>query len=139
MTMSIRRLAVVSALCVAAMASAPAVMAEELTTHTGEQLFQRFCSSCHGKKGEGDGPVAATFKSTVPDLSLRARRRGGQFPTDLVRRVIDGRDVKLPHGTRDMPVWGQEFWSAQGANDKARQDATLLIERLITHLVTLQH
>jgi len=112
--------------------------AEEIADYTGPQLFQRYCASCHGKTAEGDGPVAKTFRMDVPDLTRIAKRRGGEFPRDLVRRVIDGTDVKAPHGSREMPVWGQDFWVAQGADDKARQQTSLLIYRLVEYLALLQ-
>jgi mono/diheme cytochrome c family protein len=123
---------------VAAFAWPVASPAEELTGYSGVQLYQRFCASCHGKGAEGDGPVAATFKATVPDLTLLARRRGDQFPRDLVRRVIDGRDIKAPHGSREMPVWGQEFWQAQGADDAARAKSAALVEQLVVYLESIQ-
>lgn len=133
-----KRALLVTLVTLVTLACAPAVQAETLIDASGEQLYQRFCASCHGAKGAGDGPVAATFRSSVPDLSLLSRRRGGQFPTEQVRRIIDGREIKAPHGSREMPVWGQEFFTAQGADEKARAETTTLIERLITHLVTLQ-
>jgi mono/diheme cytochrome c family protein len=115
-----------------------AVQAEEIGDYTGPQLFQRFCASCHGKTAEGDGPAATTFRMQVPDLTRLSKRRGGEFPRDLVRRIIDGTDVKAPHGSREMPVWGQEFWLAQGADEAARQKTNLLIYRLVEYLALLQ-
>lgn len=114
------------------------VRSEEIGDYTGAQLFQRFCASCHGKTAEGDGPVATTFRMNVPDLTRIASRRGGEFPRDLIRRVIDGTDVKAPHGSREMPVWGQDFWVAQGADDDARQKTNLLVFRLVEYLALLQ-
>jgi mono/diheme cytochrome c family protein len=126
-------------LAIAALCSAAAsVGAEELSAYSGSQLFQRFCASCHGKAAEGDGPVAASFKTLVPDLTTLAKRRGNQFPKDLVRRVIDGREIKLPHGTRDMPVWGREFAEAQGADVKAQQEAAAMIDRLVAYVESVQ-
>jgi mono/diheme cytochrome c family protein len=127
------------ALVTGCLLAAPATaLAEEIGDYTGAQLFQRFCASCHGKTAEGDGPVATTFRMDVPDLTRLAKRRGGEFPRDLVRRIIDGTDVKAPHGSREMPVWGQEFWMAQGADDDARQKTNLLIFRLVEYLALLQ-
>jgi len=127
------------AVVVAFLLAAPATLqAEETADYTGPQLFQRFCASCHGKGAEGDGPVAKTFRMEVPDLTRIAKRRGGEFPRDLVRRVIDGTDIRAPHGSREMPVWGQDFWVAQGADDQARQNTNLLIYRLVEYLALLQ-
>ncbi len=115
-----------------------AAHAEEIGDYSGAQLFQRFCASCHGKTAEGNGPVAGSFKTMVPDLTRLARRRGGKFPTDLVRRVIDGTEITMPHGTREMPVWGREFWIAQGGDEKAREQTAAMIDRLVEYLQTLQ-
>lgn len=75
----------------------------------GEALFVRYCASCHGRLGEGDGPVAAAILVSVPDLRTLAVRSGGSFPRDSVIRFIDGRDLPEAHGDRLMPVWGETF------------------------------
>jgi len=130
----------ICALVAGSLLTAPAAsQAAEMGDYTGAQLFQRYCASCHGKTAEGDGPVSKTFRMDVPDLTRIAKRRGGEFPRDLVRRVIDGTDVKAPHGSREMPVWGQDFWVLQGADEEARQRTNLLIFRLVEYLALLQH
>ncbi len=111
-----------------------AVGAEELSGYSGAELYKRFCSSCHGSGGAGDGPVAATLRVMVPDLSRLAQRRGGVFPTASVRRIIDGREVRAAHGARRMPVWGYEFRAAGADGEKA----DTLVERLVEHLRSIQ-
>jgi len=118
--------------------AAPAAGAEKIADYTGAQAYQRFCASCHGKTGTGDGPVAASLKSQVPDLTLLSRRRAGQFPVALVRRVIDGTEIKAPHGTREMPVWGREFYAAQGADEEARWATSGLLDRLVDYVASIQ-
>ncbi|MET0660847.1 MAG: cytochrome c, partial [Steroidobacteraceae bacterium] len=76
---------------------------------TGEELYQRFCASCHGTTGRGDGPVSHYFTVEVPDLTLIARRASGTYPYERVVRIIDGRHTLAAHGSRAMPVWGVEF------------------------------
>jgi mono/diheme cytochrome c family protein len=112
--------------------------AEELSGYSGAQLFQRFCASCHGVHGLGDGPVAPALNVLVPDLTRIKRRHGGEFPADLVRRIVDGRAVQVPHGTREMPVWGSEFRIAgEGAAD-AGSKADDLVGRLVDYLRSMQ-
>ena len=112
--------------------------AEELSGYSGAQLYQRFCASCHGVHGLGDGPVAPALNVMVPDLTHIKRRHGGEFPTDLVRRIVDGRSVQVPHGSRDMPVWGNEFRIAgEGAAD-AGSKADDLVGRLVDYLRSIQ-
>lgn len=72
--------------------------------YSGEQLFGRFCASCHGSFGAGDGPVAGSLKVMIPDLTELTKRSGGRFPDERVREIIDGRAVLPAHGTRPMPV-----------------------------------
>ena len=115
-----------------------AASAEDLSGYTGAQLFQRFCASCHGKTGEGDGPVAPFFKLLPPDLTEISRRSGGTFPADRVRRILDGRENPPPHGAREMPVWGMDF--AMSADDPARGNAVAqtAIAQLVDYLRSIQ-
>lgn len=132
-------LAALLVVTLAAAAFAPAAAAaEELAGYTGAELYGRFCGSCHGAGGRGDGPVAATMKVEVPDLTRLARRPGG-FPEEQLRRIIDGREVLAAHGRRSMPVWGYEFASATASEpDAGAAEAATLIERLIAHLRSMQ-
>lgn len=130
--------AFLSAVALAAVLAPATAAAEELSGYTGAELYGRFCGSCHGAGGRGDGPVAATMKVEVPDLTRLARRPGG-FPEEQVRRIIDGREVIAAHGRRSMPVWGYEFASATVAEpDAGAAEAAKLIERILAHLRTLQ-
>lgn len=112
--------------------------AEDLSGYTGDQLYQRFCASCHGVHGLGDGAVAPSLNVMVPDLIHIARRHGGEFPADLVRRIVDGRAVEVPHGTRDMPVWGYEFRTAGAGDTAADSKADELVSRLVEYLRSIQ-
>lgn len=78
----------------------------------GEPRFLKYCASCHGIEARGDGPVGQLLQVPPPDLRRIAARRGGHFPGGEIARKIDGRFEIAPHGTREMPVWGQAF----GAN-----------------------
>jgi mono/diheme cytochrome c family protein len=115
---------------------AAAASAQDFSQYTGADLYKRFCASCHGPEGRGDGPVAATFKAQVPDLTRLARRAGDAFPEARVRRIVDGRDVPAPHGARGMPVWGTEFTAA--ATPGGENAATTLIDRLVAFLRSMQ-
>jgi mono/diheme cytochrome c family protein len=112
-------------------ASAIATQAEELGGYDGAQLYKRLCASCHGPSGAGDGPVAASLRARLPDLAGIAARRGGVFPEDRVRQIIDGRAAVAAHGARDMPVWGNDLKLA-GADPEA------LIGRLVAQLRSMQ-
>jgi len=90
--------------------------AQMFAEYAGEETFDRFCASCHGSGGQGDGPVAAGLPITVPDLTTLRKRQGDRFPADTLRKIIDGRNIVIYHGTRYMPVWGYEFWVSQSSS-----------------------
>jgi len=112
--------------------------AQGLATSSGAELFQRFCSACHGPQARGDGPVAATLSVRVPDLTRLAERHEGTFPAAEVREIIDGRSIVIAHGTRYMPVWGYEFWVTEGADAVAEEEARIMIDRLVAFLQSIQ-
>ena len=82
---------------------------------TGSQLFRTYCASCHGPTARGNGPLAEALRHEPPDLTTYAARNGGVFPSERLRRIIDGRDVPT-HGNREMPVWGDAFNSSGGGS-----------------------
>jgi mono/diheme cytochrome c family protein len=110
----------------------------EYVQMTGEELYRRFCASCHGAQGRGDGPVASSFKVEVPDLTLLARRAGGVFPRERVVRIIDGRHIIGAHGSRTMPVWGEAFGRAERGSPDAERATRILIDRIAGHIEQLQ-
>jgi mono/diheme cytochrome c family protein len=114
------------------------VQAQAFEQYSGEETFQRFCASCHGESGQGDGPVAAGLKISVPDLTLLAERYGDEFPDSALRKIIDGREIVIVHGTRYMPVWGYEFWLEEGADEAAQRNVETIVENLIAYLESIQ-
>ena len=75
----------------------------------GRYLYKKYCSTCHGVRGYGDGLKAPTLKTAPANLTLLRKNNGGKFPFWEIYRVIDGRQEVLNHGPRDMPVWGIWF------------------------------
>jgi mono/diheme cytochrome c family protein len=112
--------------------------AADFSSFSGAELYHRFCESCHGKGGAGDGPVAGSLKLAVPDLTRIAERHHGEFPDNWVYRVIDGQERLFAHGSRDMPVWGIELWREQGADVTAGAKTQAVIDRLVEYLRSLQ-
>ncbi|HEY5623112.1 MAG TPA: c-type cytochrome [Gammaproteobacteria bacterium] len=109
-----------------------------LDDYSGEELYQRFCSACHGESAHGDGPVAQSLTVPVPDLTQLERRYGNTFPADALREIIDGRNLVIAHGSRTMPVWGYEFWWEDGADAEAEATARATINRLLEYLRSIQ-
>lgn len=107
-------------------------------TPSGQQVFATHCAACHGTRGEGDGPVAASLSIPVPNLRTLNERYGGNFPEDQVAEYIDGRNFPDAHGERNMPVWGQVFAFTEQIVPEA-QDPAARIETLLAYLRTLQN
>jgi mono/diheme cytochrome c family protein len=103
----------------------------------GRASFNLYCSSCHGKTGRGDGPVASTLKVPPADLTRLASQHGGKFPADWVYARIDGREPVVAHGPSDMPVWGLSF---QDPGKDTNQETMVenRIRDLVVYLATLQ-
>jgi mono/diheme cytochrome c family protein len=83
--------------------------ADPMLAEMGAPYFERYCSSCHGVSGRGDGPVAELLSPRPADLTRIAARRDGKFPDGEVAKFIDGRFDMSAHGSRDMPVWGDRL------------------------------
>ena len=106
---------------------------------SGEQLYRRFCASCHGLEGRGDGPVAAsTLRVEVPDLTRPIRRPVASDPRERIARIIDGRYIIGAHGTRIMPVWGEDLARLEIGNPDAERTTEIIIARLADYVPGLQ-
>ena len=75
----------------------------------GQREYENNCAACHGMTGVGNGPYAGIINTKVPDITLLQRNNNGVFPYDRVYQVIDGRQTVAAHGSRDMPIWGNEY------------------------------
>ena len=105
---------------------------------SGEELFMRYCAACHGADARGTGPVARTMSKRVPDLTRLAETASGEFPAQAIRDAIDGRSMAIAHGSRQMPVWGYEFWVEEGADRVAERTAREMINRIVAYLESIQ-
>ena len=76
---------------------------------SGKAMYDAYCASCHGIEGKGDGPAAPAMKNSVPDLTVLARSRGGQYPSFEVAEILRVTRPLSSHGSADMPVWGPIF------------------------------
>ena len=68
----------------------------------GKVLFIKYCASCHGTGGKGDGPVAARLPVETPDLT---RIAGVLKDGDLAWKIATGRSP--------MPKWGDKLTEEQ--------------------------
>jgi mono/diheme cytochrome c family protein len=117
---------------------ATGTQAADYVAMSGQELYSRFCAACHGTAGQGDGPVSKSIRIEVPDLTLIARRAGGKYPRLRVVRVIDGRHIIGAHGTRTMPVWGEDLSRIEIGNPDAERASRAVIEKLADYVGLLQ-
>lgn len=110
----LRMMTVLPALFVATHASADASEMAEGNAAFGRATYRVYCASCHGTSGQGDGSVAEHLRVAPSDLTRIAERNGGEFPTEQVHEIIDGRTLLRGHGSKDMPVWGDAFLMTAG-------------------------
>ena len=83
-----------------------------------EAMYARYCASCHGVTGRGDGPAAPALSPPPTDLTK------SDLSLAELMRVIDGRRTVRAHGTAAMPVWGQVF--EETAEDPERRQRQTL-------------
>ena len=127
-------------LAMAALAACTASRHRDPAQLAGVELYERLCASCHGATAHGDGQVASLIKGGVPVLTRLAQAAGGEFPTERVRRAIDGRWERRAHGLREMPVWGWQLYDSAATDHDAEQArVAAMIDRLIGHLRSVQH
>jgi mono/diheme cytochrome c family protein len=85
-----------------------------------QALYERYCASCHGVDGRGDGPAADALVPRPTDLTR------SELSLPELMKVIDGRRTVRAHGTAAMPVWGEVF--EQDLGDDGRQHRQALRE-----------
>lgn len=107
----------------------------EIPLH-GRQLYMRYCASCHGVGGKGDGPASGAMRPLPTDLTHLRERYKQEYPIREVMAAIDGRYPVRAHGDAAMPVWGVVF-EREMDEQKARwpRQTTLLQVRLIAEYV----
>jgi len=79
------------------------------SSDVGKDEYQSKCETCHGASGKGDGAQAQFLPKRPADLTKLTKNNGGVFPVSRVHEIIDGRLEVAAHGSRLMPVWGDEF------------------------------
>ncbi len=109
----------------------------------GEAEFNNSCASCHGSDAKGAGFLTRLFRGVDPgDLTQLAANNGGEFPSERVFEVIDGRAEVAAHGDRKMPVWGERYWatamSEYGPEEFNEQRAQIRVQELVVYLEAIQ-
>jgi mono/diheme cytochrome c family protein len=103
----------------------------------GQKYFVRYCASCHGTNGTGDGPVAKSLSKPPANLRMLSDRFGSPLPAAKLAELIDGRDAVRAHGTADMPVWGERLY-AMGQGERGELGINEIIGKIVAYLDTIQ-
>jgi nucleotide-binding universal stress UspA family protein/mono/diheme cytochrome c family protein len=115
---------------------APQPQAEMRQRVTGGEVFRTYCATCHGPSGRGDGPLAGSMRRRPADLTEIAKKNGGEYPSEIVFRTIDGQTPMRGHGGPDMPVWGDAFARSRDGGDAVTVKER--IDSLVEFIRTLQ-
>jgi mono/diheme cytochrome c family protein len=101
----------------------------------GQQEYHRYCRTCHGETGKGDGIMARYLTVTPADLTQLRTKYGGQFPFWDVYATIEGRKMVTAHGDGEVPIWGALFRWEEGGNNKVVRGRIL---QLVYYLQSIQ-
>jgi hypothetical protein len=104
-------------------------------TRSGTEDYDLYCGACHGLDGSGNG----TWKGAkVPDLTRLSWENGGNFPSEEVRNVVDGRSRSRWHQRQlDMPYVGEVFESEQ-ENHVSNENAETRTAAIVDYIRGLQ-
>ncbi len=69
----------------------------------GKALYSKYCQSCHGKEGYGDGPKAKELKGKVGDFSS----------SDFQNQTDGALFFKMTTGRDDMPAFDKKIPDAE--------------------------
>jgi mono/diheme cytochrome c family protein len=76
---------------------------------SGQALYEQHCVSCHGTKGEGDGPMAASQPKPPANLTAIRLRNNGEFPGQRIAEVIRYGGAPSHREPGPMPLWAKVF------------------------------
>jgi len=101
---------------------------------SGDEMYKNYCASCHGADAKGSGPAASALKAAPPDLTALAKGNGGKYPAMKVSSVLHGEETLTAHGSKDMPIWGNLFWTMSGGHQAEVQQRIANLNRYLESL-----
>lgn len=104
----------------------------------GRDQYMKYCATCHGPTGTGDGMASSTFNKHPVDLTLLSRQNGGTFPMTKVLSIVKGDTPISAHGTREMPVWGEILGHPLDDSMYQQDAANLKILSIASYLESIQ-
>ncbi len=102
---------------------------------SGSEMYAKYCASCHGISGQGNGPAAPAFKHAPTNLTQLTKSYDGKYPRRLVyQSVVEGGGVSA-HGDPKMPVWRDLFVRMDGLHSQVPQ---MRLKALVDFIESLQ-
>jgi mono/diheme cytochrome c family protein len=83
------------------------VAASTTAAENGGKLFRQYCVDCHGAKGDGKGPMAASLKRKPADLTSSQTK--ALADGEMFWRISKGDDV-MPSFEKTFPLPESERW-----------------------------
>jgi len=115
--------------------SAQTPPARQANTASGKETFLKYCASCHGEDGKGNGPAAIALKPPPSDLTTLSKRHEGKFPAGYVSALVKFGRSLAAHGSLDMPVWGPRFKELDLVRDPTGQQH---VDDVVAYIRSLQ-
>lgn len=105
------------------------------STASGRETFLKYCASCHGEDGKGNGPAAMALKPPPSDLTTLSKCHEGKYPAAHVSALVKYGRSLAAHGSLDMPVWGSRFKELDPVRDATGQQH---IDDVVAYIGSLQ-
>ena len=110
------------------------VPVKQTSPASGQDMYKSYCAVCHGVDGKGNGPAAPALKVPPTDLTTLAARNGGKYPALRVSAIIRGEEVLAAHGSKDMPIWGNLFWTMSNGHEAEVQQRVANLNKYLESL-----
>ncbi len=101
---------------------------------SGEEMYKNYCASCHGADAKGNGPAASALKTPPTDLTVLTKNNGGKYPAMKVASILHGEEALPAHGSKEMPIWGNLFWSMSGGHQAEVQQRIANLNKYVESL-----
>jgi mono/diheme cytochrome c family protein len=107
---------------------------KQTSAASGLDMYKNYCASCHGAEGKGNGPAASALKTPPADLTTLAKQNGGNYPSLKVAAILRGEQTLSAHGTKEMPIWGDLFWTVSGGHEAEVQQRITNLNKYVESL-----
>lgn len=97
-----------------------------------DAAYRRYCASCHGVGGRGDGPAAEALSPRPTDLTTST------LDIPELMKVIDGRRTIRAHGSAAMPVWGDVFEEELLDDERKHRQALREVQAIAEYVQSLR-